>query len=99
MAKLTLNQLKEMIREAVRDQIDEQLSGGINVGGNRRGYMGGTQHAGGGMKAPAADKGLDVSKFGLDELAAMMKDNPNLAPEAKEKIKAQMMKLLKAAGW
>ena len=33
MAKLTLKQLKEMIRKTVREQINEDLSGGVGLGG------------------------------------------------------------------
>lgn len=96
--KVTVKELKAMIKEAVQ----EQIAGGINVGAatsSRRGYMGGTQHKGPGMTAPAAKPAADISKFNLEELVAMLKDNPNLGEKSKQAIKARIMELLKAAGW
>lgn len=95
--KVTVKELKAMIKEAVQ----EQIAGGINVAGATpsRGYMGGTQHKGPGMTAPAAKPAADLSKFNLEELAAMLKDNPNLGDQSKKAIKARILELLKAAGW
>lgn len=96
--KVKVKELKAMIKEAVQ----EQIAGGINVGGAGRtgGYMAGTQHKGPGMTAPAAgQKPLDIKKFNLEELAAMLKDNPNMGEDSKKAIKTRIMELLKAAGW
>jgi len=105
MAKLSLKELKKMIREAVRESMKEQISGlgTAATGRKRRGYMGGTagrpQRMGAMTVADLKPKGLDVASFSLEELVAVMKDNPNLADSAKKKVKQQIMKLLKQAGW
>jgi hypothetical protein len=94
--KVKVKELKEMIREAVHEQIS-----GLPVasGVKGRGYTSGTQHSGPGMQTPPAEKKLDLKNFSLEELAAMLKDNPELGEESKKAIKARIMELLKASGW
>lgn len=99
MAKLSLTQLKKMIREAVRESLEEQISGLPGGSGRTGGYQSAKVPGRGKMTGLDVDQGLDLENFTLDELVAMMKENPGLNPAAKGKIKKRIGEMLKAAGW
>ena len=86
MAKLTVKQLKQIIREAVQ----EQIAGGANIPsdvGASRGSRGRRGGAGGWAEG----------NFSLDQLVAAMKDESD--PAQKAEIKKAVIAKLKAAGW
>lgn len=90
MAKLTVKQLKEMIREAVKSHLKEQISG-LPVAGTQR-------------KTPApAKRGQQegnpwlTSGFSLDQLVDAMKKEQD--PNQKNLIKQAVTTKLKSAGW
>lgn len=94
--KITVKQLREMIREAIEDTMKE-ISGGVSMPSSGRGYVGGSVTAPR-MGAMTTEKPLDFSKLDLNQAAALMKD-PELSPEKKKELKQRIMMLLKSAGW
>ena len=92
--KLTLEQLKEMIREAVRAQLKEQISGLPSMGSARTGgYVGGGNK---GQQAPGANQWLQGG-FNLDQLVQALKDEQDEGQ--KKMIKNAIAAKLKSAGW
>ena len=89
MAKLTLRKLKRMIREAVQ----EQISGGINVQGQTRNNNRST----GFQRSSGGGNPWMTSNFSLDQLLAAMKDEAD--PAQIKLIKQAVMAKLKAFGW
>lgn len=81
MAKVKLSQLKEMIRKAVKEQIEEQIAGGISV-----------PTAGAGKAAPqraaqpGGAKGLVASGMTVEQLAQQALANPAQKDEYLEAI-------------
>jgi len=88
MAKLTLRKLKRMIREAVQ----EQISGGINVQGQAR-----NNRSTGFQRSSGGGNPWMTGNFSLDQLVAAMKDEAD--PAQIKLIKQAVMAKLKAVGW
>ena len=88
-----------MIREAVRESLEEQVSGlpGASGRGGAK-YMGGTAGRPERMGAMTSDD-VDLSSGDINKLVAMMKNNADMDDETKARLKKRIVELLKAAGW
>jgi len=82
MAKVKLSQLKEMIRKAVKEQIEEQISGGISVPSAGAGAKAAPQRA----AQPGGAKGLVASGMTVEQLAQQALANPAQKDEYLEAI-------------
>lgn len=96
MAKVKLSQLKEMIQQAVREQIEEQISGLPGAGTQRKGYATGGS-PGRAQAAQAGENPWMQANMNLDQLVAAMKSEQD--PAQKGLIKQAVQAKLKAAGW
>lgn len=88
MAKITLKQLKKMIRESVKEQISGLPQG---VGAQRKGAGTSVKRQQGGGN-PWLEAGMS-----LDQLVAAMKKEQD--PQQEKLIKQAISAKLKAAGW